>query len=61
VWDAKRIRELREALGMSQDDFAKAAGVANFVSISRWERGETRPRVRAILDRLDALAEGVAR
>lgn len=34
-----RIREKRQALGMTQDDLARAAGCKT-MQVSRWERGE---------------------
>jgi DNA-binding transcriptional regulator YiaG len=58
MWDGEKIKALRTALGMTQNQFAFAVGVSSFVTVCRWERGRQRPRMRAILDRLDALAEG---
>lgn len=36
------IPELRAAMNVSQEDFAKMLGVAA-VSVSRWENGHTKP------------------
>lgn len=38
----KLIPELRAAMNISQEDFAKVLGVAT-VSISRWENGHSNP------------------
>lgn len=40
-----RIRELRKARGLSQDDLAKLLGTTT-VTFSRWERGVMHPRIR---------------
>jgi putative transcriptional regulator len=47
------VRSLREALGLSQQEFAQRAGVAG-QTVSRWERGESCPRGAALV-RLSAL------
>lgn len=47
-----RLAELREELGLSQSDVARALGV-NQSSVSRWEAGRARPRAAHAL----ALAE----
>lgn len=39
----ERIAELRRKLELSQDQLAEKLGV-NRSNVSRWERGETRPR-----------------
>lgn len=36
------VRALREALGMTQEEFARAVGVS-FTTVSRWERGRGTP------------------
>src|SRR5947207_4964129 len=44
------LRSLREALGLTQSELARKLGV-NKLTVSRWERGELRPRpssVRAV-------------
>lgn len=38
-----RLREIREAAGLSQSDVARSLGVAPS-SVSRWESDDTRPR-----------------
>jgi transcriptional regulator with XRE-family HTH domain len=50
-----RLRELREAAGLSQSDVARHIGVSP-AQVSRWEAGLTRPRGRhaiALLELLD--------
>ena len=37
------IRQLRERLGMTMEEFARAVGVS-LPSVSRWSRGITHPR-----------------
>ena len=41
------IRRLREALGMTQAELGGAIGVDK-LTVSRWERGETSPRLSAV-------------
>jgi DNA-binding transcriptional regulator YiaG len=43
----EEIQNLRRRLGLSQKDFAQLVGVA-MQSISRWERGVTKPTQLAI-------------
>lgn len=40
----ERIRLLRDALGMSQTDFAKQAGLER-AAVATWERGAQRPGI----------------
>ena len=42
---AKLIKELREKLFMTQDEFAKYIG-ASFQSVNRWENGKYRPTIK---------------
>ncbi|MFL5385579.1 MAG: helix-turn-helix transcriptional regulator [Longimicrobiaceae bacterium] len=37
------IRGIRNRLGMSQADFAKALGVESGATVARWEKGQTQP------------------
>lgn len=53
-WDQRRIRRLRVALGLSQERFAQRIGVTA-ATVSRWERGRTRPRSEALLRLLEEL------
>ena len=46
---AGKLRLLREHLGMSQGDIAKALGVDNRASISGYERGEREPPLPILL------------
>lgn len=38
----EQIREMRVAMGHTQQSFALAIGV-HFITVSKWERGETEP------------------
>lgn len=49
-----RIRELREALGMSQSELARTMGVSH-VTVSHWETGVKQPLAR----RIPALAQAL--
>jgi DNA-binding transcriptional regulator YiaG len=40
--DAQRIRELRQRLRMTQEDFAHMIGVT-FSTVNRWENGKSQP------------------
>lgn len=55
-WTGDEIRRLRERLGVSQVELARRLGVDG-ISVSRWERGVTRPSRLAIraLDHLRRL------
>ena len=46
---SKRLRDSREAVGMSRAEVAKRIGV-NEVSLYRWETGENRPRAKGLSD-----------
>lgn len=56
------ILELRSAMNLSQEDFAKLLGVA-VVSISRWENGHSKPKkiirvkLKKLFDRYDIKVE----
>jgi len=57
------IPELRTAMNVSQEDFAKVLGV-DTVSVSRWENGRSKPtklikvKIKKLLIRYDIKAEG---
>jgi len=55
-WTPTRIKRLRQRLGMTQTEFARAVGVASLCSVSRWEQGVNGPdaRSRRALDELEA-------
>jgi transcriptional regulator with XRE-family HTH domain len=53
------VREIREALGMSQDELASLAGVGQGY-LSRFERGECEPSPRWLRDVKEALASAMA-
>ena len=42
-WDAERVRELRESLGLTQQQLAGELGVRQ-QTVSEWETGLYRPR-----------------
>lgn len=42
--DGEALRLARERAGLSQTQLARAIGVADGQRVSRWERGEARPR-----------------
>jgi len=43
VWDARRVRALRQHLGLSQAQLAQELGVRQ-QTVSEWETGRYRPR-----------------
>lgn len=47
----KKVRELREIKGYTQEELAKMIGVS-LKTISRYESGESKPRYRKIYDKL---------
>lgn len=47
--DADAFRAARQRAGISQNDLARRAGMASGTRVSRWERGEARPRSPKIL------------
>lgn len=53
--DGAALRRARERAGLSQSGLARAAGVADGQRISRWERGEARPRSAAALRQVAVL------
>lgn len=53
-WDSKKVKQLRQQLGMTQKKFAEAVGV-HVVTIIRWEKGAFNPSDLA-LDKLRQLA-----
>ena len=44
---AERIRALRQAAGMSQQDLGRELGVSA-VAVGKWERGQTQPDIRSL-------------
>ncbi|MSP74388.1 MAG: XRE family transcriptional regulator [Myxococcales bacterium] len=40
--ESRRIRSLREALKLTQEEFARERGVS-FTTVSRWENGHGKP------------------
>ena len=55
--DADALRAFRERAGISQNDLARRAGMASGTRVSRWERGEARPRSPRILHAIAAVLE----
>lgn len=55
--DGDALRAARERAGLSQNELARHLGMASGQRVSRWERGEARPRspgiLHAIADALD--------
>jgi putative transcriptional regulator len=58
LYDAKRIKQIREKLNVSQSVFAKVVGVSD-VLVRSWERGarEPAPIARRLLDQISAHPE----
>jgi len=50
--DGDALRSARERAGLSQNDLARRLGLAGGGRISRWERGEARPRSPHLLHEL---------
>lgn len=42
-WTADRILDLRDRLGLTQEQFSQELGVT-YVSVNRWENGKSTPR-----------------
>jgi DNA-binding transcriptional regulator YiaG len=58
-WNATRIRQLRQRLDMTQQQFAVRLGIA-INTVSRWEAGVRAPHAKLsvpILDALEAAAQ----
>jgi putative transcriptional regulator len=49
------IREIREAMGISQEGFARKVGVA-YNTVSRWEKGKSLPKSTPIIEKIMELA-----
>lgn len=47
MFDAQRVKPLRQRLGLTQAEFARAVG-ADVRSVARWEAGKSRPSGSAI-------------
>jgi len=45
--DSKRIKRLRERLGLTQREFGDLVD-KDFITVSRWERGTQKPSVLAL-------------
>jgi DNA-binding transcriptional regulator YiaG len=43
AWNGKRILKIREALDLTQEEFARRLGVI-VTTVSRWENGHVTPR-----------------
>lgn len=55
--DADALRAAREQAGVSQNDLARRVGMSSGTRVSRWERGEARPRNPEILHAIAAALE----
>ena len=53
-FNGAKLREIREARGLSQDELARQARVA-IGSIKNWEKGATKPRDDEALNRLSRI------
>jgi transcriptional regulator with XRE-family HTH domain len=49
------IRAIRDALGISQEAFARRVGVA-YNTVNRWEKGKSLPKSTPIIDKIVELA-----
>jgi DNA-binding transcriptional regulator YiaG len=49
------IRAIRDALGVSQEAFARRVGVA-YNTVNRWEKGKSLPKSTPIIERILELA-----
>lgn len=58
AWPPGRIKQLREALGLKQQQFAEKVGVSRQATISDWERGRQKPSSTAMRT-MDLLATRV--
>lgn len=47
--DGDALRDARERAGLSQDELARRVGLSSGQRVSRWERGEARPRTPGLL------------
>jgi len=54
-WTPERVKRLRQALNLTQEEFAQHVGVT-FSTVNRWERGRKHVSKLAAL-RLDALLD----
>ena len=63
---SQEIRRLREALGLTQEEFAREVGVS-FTTVSRWENGHGKPsrlaqrQLEELAHRLDGSVEDLRR
>ena len=48
------IKNIRERLGMTQEEFARKIGVT-VTTVSRWERGDCLPKSRVVIEKLKRL------
>ncbi len=53
---SKEIKKLRKKLNLNQEDFAQKVGVT-VTTISRWERGKSKSKTKAVLERLKEIKE----
>jgi transcriptional regulator with XRE-family HTH domain len=54
----RRIREIRNSIGLSQEEFGKAAGKYSQDTVAKWEAGQIPPAL--VLKKIAALAEPAA-
>jgi putative transcriptional regulator len=54
MFKREEIKNIRERLGMTQDKFAKRIGVT-VTTVSRWERGDSLPKSKVVIDKIKRL------
>ena len=54
MFKREEIKNIRERLGMTQDEFAKRIGVT-VTTVSRWERGDSLPKSKVVIDKIKRL------
>ena len=53
----KKIRAFRKRYGITQEQFAELIG-STTTTVCFWETGRNRPRIKAVLERIDEVLEG---
>ncbi|MBI4378687.1 MAG: helix-turn-helix domain-containing protein [Nitrospinae bacterium] len=54
MFKREEIKNIRESLGMTQDEFARRIGVT-VTTVSRWERGDSLPKSKVVIDKIKRL------
>ena len=58
MFKKEEIKFIRERLEMTQEEFARKIGVT-VTTISRWERGDCKPKSRVVIEKLKRLKSSV--